>query len=81
MFSGEGNASENPIPNRYVDIKLFPDTVTFSCYCFHIQEEDNLSFWWRDVIVESALVEKKQCLSSTPELSCMSQRPIYASSF
>lgn len=30
--------------------KLLPDTITFSWYCFHIQDKDLFCFWWRDVI-------------------------------
>lgn len=50
LFSTEERASRDLIPDRHMDVKLLPDTITFSWYCFHIQDKDLFCFWWRDVI-------------------------------
>lgn len=59
FFSAEGRALRNHIPDRNVDVKLFPNTITFSWCCLHIQDKGLFCFWWWGVIVESTLVEEK----------------------
>lgn len=71
LLSTEENASRDLIPDRHMDVKLFPDTITFSWYCFHIQDKDLFSFWRWGVIVQSGLVGEKTSLWSALKLSCM----------
>lgn len=59
FFSTEERASRDLIPDRHMDVKLFPDTITFFWYSFHIQDKDHFCFWWWDVIVQSSLVGRK----------------------
>lgn len=68
LFSTEERTSRDLIPDRYLDVKHFPDTIAFSWYCFHIQDKDLFCFWWWDVIVQSSLVGEKTSLwSEFPE--------------
>lgn len=71
LLSTEERAPRDLIPDRHMDVKLFPDTITFSWYCFHIQDKDLFSFWWWGVIVQSGLVGEKTSLWSALKLPCM----------
>lgn len=61
-LSTEERSSRDLIPDRHMDVKLFPDTITFSWYCFHIQDKDLFCLWWWGVIVQSGLVGEKTSL-------------------